>query len=47
VVQLFTPEGRDYYRLESLWKDCPAFAFKEGEEEPVEISLLEQEEPSK
>lgn len=30
VVHLFTKEGRDYYRLESLWKDCPIFEFDEN-----------------
>lgn len=43
VVHLFSPEGRDYYRLENLWKDCPAFEFKEEAEEPVPISLLQNE----
>lgn len=25
VVHLFSEEGRIYYRLESLWKDCPTY----------------------
>jgi len=44
VVHLFTPEGRDYYRLENLWKDCPAFEFTEGAKEPTSVSLLQHEE---
>lgn len=29
VVHIFTPEAREYYRLESLWKDCPTYVFDE------------------
>lgn len=25
VVHLFSEEGRKYYRLDSLWKDCPTY----------------------
>lgn len=39
VVHLFTKEGRDYYRLESLWKDCPAFEFDPETGEAKETSL--------
>lgn len=37
VVHLFSEEGRNYYRLESLWKDCPTFEINEetGELKPV------------
>lgn len=31
VVHIFTPEAREYYRLESLWKDCPSFVFEESQ----------------
>lgn len=27
VVHLFNNEAREFYRLESLWKDCPSIVF--------------------
>lgn len=38
VVHLFTEEGRNYYRLESLWKDCPSFRFDSTTGEPQPVS---------
>lgn len=37
VVHLFSEEGRNYYRLESLWKDCPTYEVNQetGELKPV------------
>ncbi len=28
VVHLFNNEAREFYRLESLWKDCPSISFE-------------------
>ena len=30
VVHIFTPEARDFYRLEPLWGDVPKRAFEAG-----------------
>jgi ribosome-associated protein len=30
VVHIFTPETRDYYRLEQLWGEAPAHAVRVG-----------------
>ena len=30
VVHVFTPEARDFYRLESLWGDVPKRTFEAG-----------------
>ena len=30
IVHVFTPETRDYYRLEQLWGEVPARAVGEG-----------------
>ncbi len=30
VVHIFTPETRDYYRLEQLWGEAPALAVSAG-----------------
>lgn len=30
VVHIFTPETRDYYRLEQLWGEAPAHAVRAG-----------------
>lgn len=31
IVHVFTPETRDYYRLEQLWAEAPATQFAETE----------------
>jgi ribosome-associated protein len=28
VVHVFTPDARDYYRLEQLWGEAPARAYE-------------------
>lgn len=33
VVHVFTPEARDFYRLEALWGDVPRRVFEAGPEE--------------
>lgn len=30
IVHVFTPEAREYYRLEQLWGDVPARAVEQG-----------------
>lgn len=30
VVHVFTPEARNFYRLESLWGEVPSESFAEG-----------------
>ena len=30
LVHIFTPEARDFYRLEALWGDVPTRAFESG-----------------
>jgi ribosome-associated protein len=30
VLHVFTPEARDYYRLEELWGDVPSVEFATG-----------------
>jgi ribosome-associated protein len=34
VVHVFTPETREFYRLEQLWGEVPSHAY-EGDEEPA------------
>ena len=33
VVHIFTPDTRDYYRLEQLWGDVPSRRYEPGEPE--------------
>ena len=33
VVHIFTPEARDFYRLEQLWGDVPSRRYEPGEPE--------------
>jgi len=37
VVHIFTPEARDFYRLERLWGDVPFLAVAE-DDEPERVS---------
>lgn len=39
VVHLFTPEARDFYRLEHLWGDVPRLTVGE-DDDPVEAWAL-------
>jgi ribosome-associated protein len=32
VVNILSREGRDYYRLDSLWGDAPALKFSDQDE---------------
>ena len=32
VVNILSREGRDYYRLDSLWGDAPALKFRDQDE---------------
>ena len=39
VVHIFTPEAREFYRLDRLWRQAPQTVFDpDGEQQPVEAS---------
>ncbi|MCX7832150.1 MAG: ribosome silencing factor [Actinobacteria bacterium] len=42
VVHLFTEEGRNHYRLESLWRDCPTFEFDSRTGEPRIVEQIKE-----
>lgn len=31
IVNLFTPEQREHYQIERIWKDCPEVGFEPAE----------------
>lgn len=46
VVHVFTPEARDFYRLEALWGDVPRRHFESGPEgEGVVVAAGSAQEP--
>ena len=45
VVHVFTPEARDFYRLEALWGDVPRREFEAGPEGPGSASEAGETQP--
>lgn len=46
VLHVFTPEARQFYRLESLWGQVPQEKITDGGSEPVEVTAEDSHETS-